>query len=198
MLCVLVGTVEAFTLYVLSKFAERYNASTYGVLVRRTLGKKLTALLASILVVYLWGSCVVYLVRQQAAPPHLQTHTSHQRGDGCAGRDVWWLRWRSDPSAAQIIVGDTFSTLGRLYTGPDSFLASRNHVILLAGVVLAPLCLLRCVGLADVGRSGCLCDWLTPSAAHCALAPNVPRAGALATWRGSPRWRWWGLCTRAA
>ncbi len=34
-----------------SKFAERYSAHSYGSLVRRTLGKKLAALLATIMVV---------------------------------------------------------------------------------------------------------------------------------------------------
>lgn len=61
-LCVLVGAAEAFTLYVLSKFAERYQADSYGSLVRKTLGRKLMALLATIMVVYLLGSCIVYLI----------------------------------------------------------------------------------------------------------------------------------------
>jgi sodium-coupled neutral amino acid transporter 7/8 len=34
-LCLVVGSAEAFTLYVLSKFSERYGCSTYGQLVRR-------------------------------------------------------------------------------------------------------------------------------------------------------------------
>ncbi|GFH28369.1 uncharacterized protein HaLaN_26847 [Haematococcus lacustris] len=45
-----------------SKFAERYKADTYGQLVRRSLGRKLTALLAGIQVTYLFGACVVYLI----------------------------------------------------------------------------------------------------------------------------------------
>uniref|UniRef100_A0A7S0RPD5 Amino acid transporter transmembrane domain-containing protein n=1 Tax=Chlamydomonas leiostraca TaxID=1034604 RepID=A0A7S0RPD5_9CHLO len=62
LLCFFIGLAEAFTLYVLSKFAERYHADSYGVLVRRTLGRKLTALLAVIMVLYLWGSSIVYLM----------------------------------------------------------------------------------------------------------------------------------------
>ncbi|KAL6764771.1 transmembrane amino acid transporter protein-domain-containing protein [Haematococcus lacustris] len=61
-LCLTIGSAEGFTLYVLSKFAERYKADTYGQLVRRSLGRKLTALLAGIQVTYLFGACVVYLI----------------------------------------------------------------------------------------------------------------------------------------
>jgi len=40
---VALGVCEAFTLYVLSKFSERYRARTYSVLVRKALGRKLSA-----------------------------------------------------------------------------------------------------------------------------------------------------------
>jgi len=43
LLCVALGVCEAFTLYVLSKFSERYRARTYSVLVRKALGRKLSA-----------------------------------------------------------------------------------------------------------------------------------------------------------
>ncbi|GIM01936.1 hypothetical protein Vretimale_6647 [Volvox reticuliferus] len=62
LLCVAVGTVEALTLYVLSKFAERYSAVTYVELVRRALGRKLAALLSAVLVVAMFGACVAYLI----------------------------------------------------------------------------------------------------------------------------------------
>jgi hypothetical protein len=45
------------------QFAERYDANSYGSLVRRSLGKKTAACLSGVLLVYLWGSCVAYLVR---------------------------------------------------------------------------------------------------------------------------------------
>lgn len=62
LLCVVVGTVEALTLYVLSKFAERYSAVTYVELVRRALGRKLAALLSVMLVVAMFGACIAYQV----------------------------------------------------------------------------------------------------------------------------------------
>jgi amino acid permease len=43
LLCIVLGACEAFTLYVLSKFSERYQARTYSGLVRRALGRKLSA-----------------------------------------------------------------------------------------------------------------------------------------------------------
>jgi hypothetical protein len=42
-MCLVLGSLEAFTLYVLSKFAERYEASTYSKLTRKALGRKLGA-----------------------------------------------------------------------------------------------------------------------------------------------------------
>ncbi|KAF6257139.1 transmembrane amino acid transporter protein-domain-containing protein [Scenedesmus sp. NREL 46B-D3] len=57
-----VAGLESFTMYVLAKFAERYDANSYGSLVRRALGKKTAACLSGVLLVYLWGSCVAYLV----------------------------------------------------------------------------------------------------------------------------------------
>ncbi|GLC38252.1 hypothetical protein PLESTB_000940900 [Pleodorina starrii] len=62
LLCVAVGTVEALTLYVLSKFAERYSAVSYVALVRRALGRKLAAALGGVLVVAMFGACVAYLI----------------------------------------------------------------------------------------------------------------------------------------
>lgn len=54
-------------MYVLAKFAERYDANSYGQLIRRALGRKTAAGLSAVLLVYLWGSCVAYLVSQGAA-----------------------------------------------------------------------------------------------------------------------------------
>eukprot|EP00879_Flechtneria_rotunda_P015774 GHRR01016496.1.p1 GENE.GHRR01016496.1~~GHRR01016496.1.p1 ORF type:complete len:334 (+),score=80.43 GHRR01016496.1:326-1327(+) len=62
LLCLLVSGLEAFTLYVLAKYAERYDARSYGTLVRRALGRKTAAGFAGVLLVYLWGSCIAYLV----------------------------------------------------------------------------------------------------------------------------------------
>jgi amino acid permease len=59
-----VAVGEAFTMYVLAKFAERYDADSYGSLIRRALGRKTAAVLSSVMLVYLWGSCVAYLVRR--------------------------------------------------------------------------------------------------------------------------------------
>lgn len=62
-LSAVVAASEAFTMYVLAKFAERYDANSYGQLIRRALGRKTAAGLSAVLLVYLWGSCVAYLVR---------------------------------------------------------------------------------------------------------------------------------------
>ncbi|CAK0787069.1 hypothetical protein CVIRNUC_010285 [Coccomyxa viridis] len=62
LLCIILGACEAFTMYVLSKFAERYQAPTYSGLIRKALGRKLSASLSVILILYLWGSCIAYLV----------------------------------------------------------------------------------------------------------------------------------------
>eukprot|EP00877_Chromochloris_zofingiensis_P003558 jgi/Chrzof1/13202/Cz07g24080.t1 len=62
LLSILLAAWETFTMYVLAKFAERYSSHSYGNLIRKALGKKLSGLLSAILVVYLWGSCVAYLI----------------------------------------------------------------------------------------------------------------------------------------
>jgi len=62
LLCAGFCAVEAFTLYVLAKFAERYSARSYGQLVRRALGRRSSALLSASMFVLQWGACVAYLV----------------------------------------------------------------------------------------------------------------------------------------
>lgn len=42
-MCLVLASAEAFTLYVLSKMAERYQGRTYGILIRKALGRKLSA-----------------------------------------------------------------------------------------------------------------------------------------------------------
>ncbi|KAG2500250.1 hypothetical protein HYH03_001828 [Edaphochlamys debaryana] len=61
-MCTTVCVTEGLTGYVLSKFAERYQARTYVELVRRALGRKLAVFLSTILVVAMFGSCVAYLI----------------------------------------------------------------------------------------------------------------------------------------
>lgn len=57
-----VASLESLTMYVLAKFAERYDAASYGSLIRRALGRKTGAGLSAVTVLYLWGSSVAYLV----------------------------------------------------------------------------------------------------------------------------------------
>jgi carbon starvation protein CstA len=45
------------------QFAERYDAHSYGSLIRRALGRKTAASLSAIMLIYLIGSCIAYLVR---------------------------------------------------------------------------------------------------------------------------------------
>ena len=61
-LCALVAASESFALYVLSKMAERFSAHSYGSLVRRALGRKTASALSAVMLLYLAGSCVAYLV----------------------------------------------------------------------------------------------------------------------------------------
>eukprot|EP00775_Hariotina_reticulata_P008954 gene8954-9130_t len=61
-LCLVIAAMEAFTMYVLAKFAERYDANSYGSLIRRALGRKTASLLSVVTLIYLWGSSVAYLV----------------------------------------------------------------------------------------------------------------------------------------
>lgn len=65
-LFVLVASLESLTMYILAKFAERYDAASYGTLVRRALGKKTAAALSAVTVIYLWGSSLAYLVSRYA------------------------------------------------------------------------------------------------------------------------------------
>ncbi|PNW81882.1 hypothetical protein CHLRE_06g264450v5 [Chlamydomonas reinhardtii] len=62
LLCTVVAVIEGLTMYVLSKFAERYRAHSYVELVRRALGRKLSLLLSGVLVVAMFGACVAYLI----------------------------------------------------------------------------------------------------------------------------------------
>lgn len=62
LLCILVGYTEAMTLYVLSKFAERYEARTYVELVRRALGRKAAVVLSVVLLVSMAGACIAYTI----------------------------------------------------------------------------------------------------------------------------------------
>ncbi|MEW5297319.1 MAG: hypothetical protein WDW36_000536 [Sanguina aurantia] len=104
LLCLIIGGMEGFTLYVLSKAAQRYEASSYNKLVRKCLGKKLGLVLASIQVVYLAGSCVAY----------------------------------------QVIIGDTFSSLGVQALGRASPWLDRQFIILLlSSLVILPVCFFR-------------------------------------------------------
>jgi len=61
-LCLVVAAAESFSLFVISKFAERYSAHSYGSLIRRALGRKLSSTLSATMLLYLTGSCIAYLV----------------------------------------------------------------------------------------------------------------------------------------
>lgn len=62
LLYLVVAVLEGFTMYVLAKLAERYDAESYGSLVRKALGRKTSSLQAAVMIIYLWGSSVSYLV----------------------------------------------------------------------------------------------------------------------------------------
>jgi hypothetical protein len=75
-------------MYVLAKFAERYDANSYGQLIRRALGRKTAAGLSAVLLVYLWGSCVAYLVRAVPDPAEGAEGCSEQRYVPATGHAV--------------------------------------------------------------------------------------------------------------
>mmetsp|Transcript_11114 Transcript_11114/g.19381 ORF Transcript_11114/g.19381 Transcript_11114/m.19381 type:complete len:510 (-) Transcript_11114:222-1751(-) len=62
LMVLIIGMAEGWTLYVLAKFAEAYNIGSFGMLVRRMLGRRLALSVAIIMVLYLWSACVVYLI----------------------------------------------------------------------------------------------------------------------------------------
>ena len=57
-----VAIIESFTLYVLSKWAEKTNAASYGELVLRSAGPAAATALCVVIFLYLFGSGVAYLV----------------------------------------------------------------------------------------------------------------------------------------
>uniref|UniRef100_A0A7S3VGS3 Amino acid transporter transmembrane domain-containing protein n=1 Tax=Dunaliella tertiolecta TaxID=3047 RepID=A0A7S3VGS3_DUNTE len=83
LLCVVMAGAESFTMYVLSKFAQRHNAETYGSLVRATLGRKLTALLVVVMILHLFGSCLVYMI--------IIGDTLTSLGEQSFGPGLWFL-----------------------------------------------------------------------------------------------------------
>eukprot|EP00878_Enallax_costatus_P031957 GHUV01035035.1.p1 GENE.GHUV01035035.1~~GHUV01035035.1.p1 ORF type:complete len:465 (+),score=99.11 GHUV01035035.1:975-2369(+) len=85
----LVATLESLTMYVLAKFAERYDAASYGTLVRRALGKKTAAALSAVTVVYLWGSSLAYLV--VVADTFTSISTMHLGPDVWCSHRMWLL-----------------------------------------------------------------------------------------------------------
>ena len=57
-----VALIESFTLYILSRWAEATGAKSYGELVHRSLGPLAAAILNIVVFLYLFGSCVAYLI----------------------------------------------------------------------------------------------------------------------------------------
>ncbi|MEW5314672.1 MAG: hypothetical protein WDW38_006147 [Sanguina aurantia] len=118
LLCLIIGGMEGFTLYVLSKAAQRYEASSYNKLVRKCLGKKLGLVLASIQVVYLAGSCVAYQPRERNHIMSLLRDTCRQ--PPCPP-SVPYLSpaWGSSPCAVKITALSSLSSIavaGFVYT----------------------------------------------------------------------------------
>lgn len=57
-----VASLQSFTLYVLSRWAEQTGSSSYGTLVYKALGPKVSVIVNIVVFVYLYGSAVAYLV----------------------------------------------------------------------------------------------------------------------------------------
>lgn len=58
----LVAGTEAYTLYVLARFAEHAGAKSYGALVRQMLGPAGGLLMTAVIFAYCFGSCIAYLI----------------------------------------------------------------------------------------------------------------------------------------
>ncbi|KAL4420656.1 hypothetical protein ABPG75_010312 [Micractinium tetrahymenae] len=57
-----VASIEAFTLYVLARYAEVTGSATYSDLVRKMLGRKASAAMSIVLIIYSYGSATAYLI----------------------------------------------------------------------------------------------------------------------------------------
>ncbi|KAL4451420.1 hypothetical protein ABPG77_009492 [Micractinium sp. CCAP 211/92] len=57
-----VASIEAFTLYVLARYAEVTGSATYSGLVRNMLGRKASAAMSVVLIIYSYGSATAYLI----------------------------------------------------------------------------------------------------------------------------------------
>ncbi len=55
LLCLIIGSCEGFTLFVLSKYAEQHEQRSYAQLVQAPLGHSLSVVLAVVLVVHTFG-----------------------------------------------------------------------------------------------------------------------------------------------
>ncbi|KAL4855593.1 putative sodium-coupled neutral amino acid transporter 7 [Chlorella vulgaris] len=62
LLTLAVAIIEAFTLYVLARYAEVTGSGTYSDLVRKMLGRKASLAMSLVLIIYSYGSATAYLI----------------------------------------------------------------------------------------------------------------------------------------
>ena len=140
--------------YVISKFAERYEARSYGQLVRRALGRKLALSLRLVLSSYLCGSCVAYMVIVGDCFTPLLSSLAERLGGGGGGA---WSGVGAGggggpppppPPPSLFAVAVSFpSPAPPSPSPPPRDLVDRAHVIWAAAALVAyPLCLPRTLG----------------------------------------------------
>ena len=142
--------------YVISKFAERYEARSYGQLVRRALGRKLALSLRLVLSSYLCGSCVAYMVIVGDCFTPLLSSLAERLGGG--GGAAWSGVGAGGggglppppppPPPSLFAVAVSFpSPAPPSPSPPPRDLVDRAHVIWAAAALVAyPLCLPRTLG----------------------------------------------------
>jgi amino acid permease len=160
LLCLLVAFAESFSLYVLSKFAERYSAPSYGSLVRRALGRKTASSLSAIMLLYLAGSCIAYLVGRvqrgelalwvqqlNAAPRH---PVASEHAPAVVPALVVIIRVavcrtapQPSPTSPQVIIGDTFSSLAQQAFGISAYTDRQPILLGVAVLAILPMCFAR-------------------------------------------------------
>ena len=171
----------------ISKFAERYEARSYGQLVRRALGKKLAVALRLVLSIYLCGSCVAYMVIVGDCFTPLLSSLAEKLGGGSGSGSFGGgpSPPLSSPSSSFL----PFPSSGSSFASPPSpphRAFNRAGVIWAAAALVAyPLCLPRTLGaLAKVSAAAVAGFALTAAAVVARGLEAVSSRGRHHRWEG--------------
>jgi sodium-coupled neutral amino acid transporter 7/8 len=120
---ILIATIESFTLYVLSRYAETSGSKTYTQLCTKYLGKGAGAFMSLLLFAYLFGSSIAYLI--------ILGDSFHPILQWLAGQDstAWWM-------SRQFVIGIISSSVSLPLCFPTSLHAiSRFTALTSAGLI---------------------------------------------------------------